>query len=173
MSRLFLIIISLLLVTVARADITFGQLSKISATPDYLEGNFSQKKYLQVLDAELTSTGQFVYKKGVFLRWITTEPIQNEFIMTPSKLAENPATAVLSEILFAVLTAEWQKLSIYFDLSGKVESKQWDVELIPVDNIVAQVVSRVEIRGDTWLREIILHEMDGDHITIKLDNHQQ
>ena len=82
----------------------------------------------------------------------------------------NPAVALFNEIFFAVLTAEWGKLSAYFKLSGKMEDGQWHAELVPVDTTVQQLVSRVELKGETLVREITLHESSGDRTTIHFNN---
>ena len=174
------------------ADITFEQLGDASATPDYLQGSFRQEKYLQILDASLQSTGQFEYRRNEFIRWETLEPIQSELTMTPTSIVSqqvgqallefnsktNPAVAVLSEILFSVLTAEWGKLGAYFELQGELEVSElkvgeWFVILLPKDQSVAQFVERVELQGDSLLRAVTLFEKGGDRTEIYFENMSQ
>ena len=190
----YLLILILLLSPIAlraeitsHAELTFAQLEQISTSPSSLDGRFSQEKYLAALDASLLSSGVFSYRRGESIRWETLEPIQNELFMTPTTIVNrqgeqelvrlekdtNPAVTVLSEIFFSVLTAEWAKLAVYFDLSGQLDGDQWSAELIPVDHSVMHVVSRVELRGDTLLRELILHESGGDRTTIRFDSLSQ
>lgn len=168
----------------AYADLTFEQLSNLSETPDNLEGRFTQEKYLAALDTVLLSSGVFNYQRGVSIRWETLKPIQNELLMTPASIsnkqggrefmrmdkASNPVVALLNEIFFSVLTAEWEKLSAHFMLSGNMQDRNWHAELVPLDKTVKQVVSRVELKGDVLVRDIILHESSGDRTAIHFDS---
>ena len=167
----------------ANAEITFSQLTRISMTPEMLEGHFSQEKYLSALDATLKSTGVFTYQRSESIHWKILEPIQNELVISPvaitSKQADgewlrlevglNPTAVVLGEIFFSVLTAEWEVLADYFELSGKIEGQEWHAVLVPIDQSVMQVFSRIELKGGILLREIILFENGGDRTTIHLD----
>ena len=167
----------------ANAEITFSQLTQISTAPEMLEGRFSQEKYLSALDATLKSTGVFTYQRGKSIHWEILDPIQNELVISPvaitSKQADgellrldtgvNPSVMVLGEIFFSVLTAEWEVLADYFELSGEIEGQQWHAVLVPIDQSVMQVFSRIELKGGILLREIILFENGGDRTTIHLD----
>lgn len=174
----------LLLPWLAQADISFAQLAQISTTPDELQGRFRQEKYLDALDVTLMSSGIFSYRRGKSIRWQILEPIQNELLMTPTSLSSrqgddellrldvktNPGTAVMSKVLFAVLTAQWQQLADYFELSGSIDGQQWRAELLPRDALIGQMFSRVELRGAGLLRVIVLYENGGDKTTIRLDD---
>jgi hypothetical protein len=183
--KLYLLVILLCLSPFAvGADLSFDQLERISKNPSSLEGRFNQEKYLAALDTSLHSSGIFSYQRGRSVRWETLKPIQSEMLITPAFISNkqggqelmrmetqsSPAVALFNEIFFSVLTAEWGKLSAYFKLSGKLEGGQWHAELIPVDKTVKQVVSRVELKGDALVREIILHESGGDRTTIHFEN---
>jgi len=184
LKRYFLNALVLIFPLVVQAEITFTQLAQISTTPEVLQGRFSQEKYLGALDAALTSTGVFAYQRGKSIRWEILEPIQNELVMTPTTITNqqgndellrldmgtNPTAAVMGEIFFSVLTAEWEKLSDYFELSGEIEGQQWHAVLVPVDQTVMQIFNRIELKGGSLLRVIILHENSGDRTTIHLDN---
>jgi hypothetical protein len=183
MRRYFHAILGLIIPFVANAEITFSQLKQISTTPEMLEGRFSQEKYLSALDATLKSTGVFTYQRGKSIHWEILEPIQNELVISPvaitSKQADgellrfdgglNPTVLVLGEIFFSVLTAEWEVLADYFELSGEIDGQQWHAVLVPIDQTVIQVFSRIELKGGILLREIILFENGGDRTTIHLD----
>jgi len=184
MNKALLLCGLLLVSTVSYGDLSFDDLSKLSTAPEYLEGKFSQNKYLMELDANLESSGQFNYQRGKSIKWETIEPIQNILLMTPQSITNsqgeneivslqadsNPAVTILSDIFFSVLTAEWQQLAAYFTLSGTVEDDQWQVELVTSDKAVMQVVERVQLTGDTLLRELIFFEKNGDQTTIKFSD---
>jgi hypothetical protein len=169
------------------SDISFEQLGNVSAAPKYLKGDFKQEKYLLSIDVSLLSSGQFEYSRNESISWITQHPIQNRLTMTPTLIINqqvgqavlelnaqtNPAVAVLSDILFSVLTAEWGRLSTYFELQGSFEGKQWQAVLQPTDESVAQFISRVELKGDHLLRTIVLFEKGGDRTSIYFENLSQ
>ncbi len=162
------------------AELTFEQLKTITITPENLDGNFTQEKYLIALDVTLDSSGKFNYQRGKTIRWETLEPIQNELIMTPTEMVNkqgdnelvrmdtdsNPTISIMSEIFFSVLTAEWEKLSEYFQLSGTLDGEEWQAKLVPLDKTILQVISRVELKGDSLLHEIVMHENGGNKTTI-------
>jgi hypothetical protein len=182
--RWFFSAFALLFSWVAQADISYERLAQLSLTPEFLEGSFSQEKYLGALDATLISTGAFTYQRGKSIRWEILQPIQSELVMTPTSISSkqdnqemmrldashNPATRVIGEIFFAVLTTEWGKLAPYFELSGVIDGQQWHAVLLPIDQAVAQVFSRIELKGLELLEEIVLHEINGDRTTIRLVN---
>lgn len=183
MNKLYLLCLLLFVSIDSYADVTFEELNDITTTPEYLEGQFVQVKYLSELDASLTSSGVFNYQRGKSIHWETIEPIKNVLLMTPESIinsqgsntivsmqaGSNPAVTILSDIFFSVLTAEWEQLSTYFALSGTLADKQWQVELTPIDKTVMQVVSRVKLTGDSLLRELIFFEKSGDRTTINFD----
>ncbi|MDX2506901.1 MAG: outer membrane lipoprotein carrier protein LolA [Gammaproteobacteria bacterium] len=184
MRLLLQVVVILLLPAAAYADLTFEQLQNISATPESLDGHFTQEKYLSALDTVLLSSGVFNYQRDVSIRWQTLKPIQNELLMTPTSISNkqadqelmriekesNPVVALFNEIFFSVLTAQWKKLSAHFMLTGEIQDGHWHASLVPVDKTVKQVVSRVELKGDVLVREIILHESGGDRTTIHFEN---
>ncbi len=166
-----------------RADISFARLAQLASSPDQLQGRFRQQKYLGALDTSLLSSGRFSYRRDESIRWEILEPIQNELVITPSGLSSrqgdnellridadsNPGAAILGEIMFAVLSAEWSRLEQYFELSGEIDGQQWHAKLQPRDAVIGQIFSQVELRGAELLRVIVLHERGGDRTTIHLD----
>jgi hypothetical protein len=182
--RWFFSAVVLLLPTVVQAEITYDRLAQFLLKPEVLEGSFSQEKYLGALDATLISTGVFTYYRGKSIRWEILKPIQSELMITPAAVSSkqgnqelihldvnnNPVARVIGEIFFAVLTVDWTKLAPYFELSGTIEGQQWHAILLPLDQTVAQIFSRIELKGLELLEEIVLHEKSGDRTTIRLVN---
>ena len=182
--RWFFSAFALLLPWVAQADISYERLAQLSLTPEFLEGSFSQEKYLGALDATLISTGAFTYQRGKSIRWEILQPIQSELVMTPTSISSkqdnqelmhldtsnNPVARIIGDIFFTVLTTEWEKLAPYFELSGAIDGQKWHAVLLPIDQSVMQVFSRIELKGLELLEEIVLHEKGGNRTTIRLVN---
>lgn len=197
MIRSLLLFLLLSCSTLSQAELTFEQLKEVTLTPETLNGTFVQEKYLSSVDASLISSGTFHYLRNQSIQWITLEPIQNELLMTPTSLVNKqgseelmrlestatPALTVISNLFFSVLTAEWQQLSDYFELSGTLQEsaphkqqgdpaqkQPWHATLIPIEPTIQQVVSKVELKGDLLLEEVILHEPGGDRTQIRFEN---
>lgn len=167
----------------ARAEIDFLRLAQIAAAPDQLHGSFRQQKYLGALDTSLHSSGRFSFRRDESIHWEILQPIQNELIITPDGLssrhgddellhldaASNPGAAMLGEIMFALLSAQWSRLEQYFTLSGDIDGEHWHAVLEPRDAVIGQFFQRIELDGSAWLQVIVLHEQGGDKTTIQLD----
>lgn len=183
--KAYLLLVSFLLLpfSVNAQVITFDQLAEIAAPPEALHGRFIQKKYLQIVDAHLLSSGVFNYTQGKALHWETQEPIKSELIIDKAsviskqsgnvtseiKSADNPSVAVINEVLFAVLTAQWSLLSKHFLLSGSVAGENWIARLTPKQAAIQKVVSGIEIKGDRLLKQLTLLQVGGDTTTIDFE----
>ena len=184
MKRTAVGVLILLLPLLAQAEISFMQLSRVASMPNELQGSFRQEKYLAVIDTLLKSSGRYSYRRGESIRWQILEPIQSELLMTPDGLSSrqgddellrldantHPGAAMMSDILFALLGAQWERLEKYFELSGSIEGQQWQAVLMPRDAIVGQRLSRVEMQGAGLLELVVLHEAGGDVTRIYLDS---
>ncbi|WP_417535768.1 outer membrane lipoprotein carrier protein LolA [Methylophaga sp.] len=165
----------------AQAELSYDLLAKLTDSPASLQGRFEQQKQIVEFDTTLTSQGRFEYQRHQFIHWMTETPIENELTMTPDdivsrqgnneilhiKTDKNPSVQILSNIFFAVLTAQWHDLAEFFYANGEQHGEQWHVTLTPKKQTLKQVVSSVELSGDKWLREVTLNEHNGDktHIT--------
>lgn len=167
--------------------LTLQQLVQRTEALESLQGRFSQDKYLSQLDTTLRSSGEFSYQQGVEIRWLTTEPLRSELTMTPGGLetrqqgellmkldARNqPAARIMSSLFFAVLSADWASLSDYFSMTlDAPDAQRWQAELEPLKPEIAAFVTRIELKGDRWLREAVLYEARGDATTIHFEPQQ-
>ena len=73
----------------------------------------------------------------------------------------NPAVTLFNEIFFSVLTAEWKSFQLILSCQGKLKTGHWQAERLFFDKTVKQVVSRVELKGEALVNEIILYESSG------------
>ncbi|MBM7456140.1 hypothetical protein HNR62_002021 [Oceanisphaera litoralis] len=160
----------------------YKEAASLMEAPQALSGSFEQIKHLTALDTEIVSSGQFAYERDArIISWHTLMPIESLLILTPETITSeqsgtvlsklearnNPVVALFSDIFFGVMTARWSILSDHFDVQTRIEASQWQATLIPREASVEQVVSRVELQGDVYLREIVLHETGGDRTRIR------
>lgn len=169
------------------ADLSFKQLAEVTDTPSQLEGDFEQTKMIKEFETSITSTGRFVYHRNDYIQWHTLSPIENTLLMTPEAISskqgdddmmqidadKNPAIKKLSQIFFAVLTADWQQLSNFFTASGTLDNDRWQVTLAPKNNALEQAVNKVELAGDNLMREVTFYENNGDVTHILFSNLEQ
>ena len=179
----YLVILSLWCVSLVSPSVwalSFEQLAQHTQTPKALTGHFKQSKYLSAFELELESKGQFHYQQDKSIVWQTLEPVANELILTPDSIVNrqggqelmrldaqaSPTIAVLSEIFFSVMTADWQRLEQHFSLTGELNEAWWSAQLLPVDESFGQLINRVDLSGDQLLKKVVLHEKSGDTTTI-------
>jgi len=179
-----LLLFLLLQVSMLHAAPTLEQLAELTDSPATLKGDFKQKKTIKAFDASIISTGTFSYKRHTFIRWNTVAPVANQLMMTPKGMTsqqdgeelvslsadKTPAIKMLSEIFFAVLTAEWETLANYFDVQIDGDQAGWQVVLTPKENALKEAVVQVNLAGDRLLNEVTLQEKNGDMTHILFSN---
>lgn len=187
MTRHLILLLWFVMVPV-QAELSYELLTQLTESPDQLQGEFKQEKYLAEFDTTLVSSGIFNYQRNKFIRWQTLMPIENELLMKPNsirssqdgddlislKADKDPATKILTEIFFAVLTADWYALSDYFFANGDYQNdRDWQVKLTPREQTLKQAINHVELSGDNLMRKVVLHEKNGDITRIDFLNLQQ
>lgn len=187
MTRHLILLLWFIMVPV-QAELSYELLTQLTESPDQLQGEFKQEKYLAEFDTTLVSSGIFNYQRNEFIRWQTLMPIENELLMKPNSISssqggddlislkadKDPATKILTEIFFAVLTADWYALSDYFFANGDYQNnRDWQVKLTPREQTLKQAINHVELSGDNLMRKVVLHEKNGDITRIDFLNLQQ
>jgi len=165
------------------AGVDLDRLAGLTANIEQREGHFRQEKYLAAVDTSLKSSGSYSFLPGRSLRWTIEEPVSSELLVTADgavssrdqgqvaqlNSAENPVAAELGKILFAMLTADWQRLAEYFEIDGDLADTRWQVDLKPRNAVLASVFTHVELRGERLPSEILLHETGGNRTWIRLE----
>lgn len=188
MKHFFIMLTLLCMSFVVKAELSFELLSKLTDAPESLQGHFEQNKHIKQFKVSIQSKGDFYYQRNKLIRWSTQQPIANELLMTPTSITsqqqgqqlinidaeQQPTVKVLSQIFFAVLTAEWQSLSEFFYANGVEDGSNWHVDLTPKTDLLKQSLTKVTLTGDSLLREVSLSEPNGDttHIVFS-DLHKQ
>lgn len=187
MIRSFTLILLSVLALPVIANVEYAELAALSASPEQLNGEFVQEKYIQALDAAIESSGEFQYQRNTEISWRTLSPIQNLLILTPDSITNtqgeivlaqldgstNPVVSLFSNLFFGVMTAQWDSLAEHFSVQADIQGSDWRATLTPTNSAVERIVIMVELRGDRYLREIILHEAGGDRTQIRFFNLQQ
>ncbi len=174
--RLLFTILVLLSFSPAKAEFNLDSLMRATQTPETLEGEFEQEKYLAALQTSLHSSGVFDYHRGESVNWQTLVPVQSRLVMTPDSISEQSAAiningaGVFSAILFSLVTGDWQKLSEYFEISGELSAAGWQATLLPKDATITTFIRQVDLRGGALLEQVTIFDQADDYTKITFKN---
>ena len=146
-----------------------------------LRGAFTQKKQLAGIARPLTSGGQFLFVRGKGILWHTTTPFDSEFVLTASRMTvteggsvamrmqttEHPGLQLVSDLFLALFALDFGALGRHFDLSAAAGTP-WRIGLAPRDAALRVVATRIEMKGDKAVSEVVLEDAHGDRTEIVL-----
>lgn len=152
--------------------------------PEWLRGEFTQTKKVPGFAKPLVSTGNFVAARGRGVLWRTLKPFASELRLTQHEIratqggqtamrleaAREPAVRVINTLMFSLLNGDVSGLAGLFELDGSVKGTAWQLALVPRPGALQQVLKRVELEGDGFVRRIQLFEANGDESLIQIVN---
>lgn len=152
--------------------------------PEWLRGEFMQSKKVPGFAKPLVSSGNFVAARGRGVLWRTLKPFASELRLTQNEIratqggqtaikldaAREPAVRLINTLMFSLLNGDVSGLADVFELGGSVKGAGWQLSLAPKPGPLRQVLKRVELEGDGYVRRIQLFEANGDESVIQLSN---
>lgn len=152
--------------------------------PEWLRGEFTQTKKVPGFVKPLVSSGNFVAARGRGVLWRTLKPFASELRLTHNEIratqggqtamrleaAREPAVRLITTLMFALLNGDVSGLTGLFELSGSVKGPGWQLALVPRPGALQQVLKKVELEGDGFVRRIQLFEANGDESLIQIAN---
>lgn len=152
--------------------------------PEWLRGDFTQAKKVPGFAKPLVSIGNFVAARGRGVLWRTVKPFASELRLTQTEIratqggqtamkldaSREPAVRVINTLMFALLNGDVSGLAELFELSGSTKGAGWQLALVPKPGALQQVLKKVELEGDGFVRRIQLFEANGDESLIQLSN---
>lgn len=183
MKRRALLLSALPVVTAAAPDLAAAVRERLEQ-PEWLRGDFTQAKKVPGFAKPLVSTGNFVAARGRGVLWRTVKPFASELRLTQNEIratqggqtamkldaAREPAVRVINTLMFALLNGDVSGLAELFELSGSVKGAGWQLTLVPKAGALQQVLKKVDLEGDGFVRRIQLFEANGDESLIQLSN---
>ena len=150
--------------------------------PEWLRGDFTQTKKVPGFAKPLVSTGNFVAARGRGVLWRTLKPFASELRLTQNEIratqggqtamrldaAREPAVRLITTLMFSLLNGDVSGLADVFELNGSVKGAGWQLFLTPKPGALQQVLKKVELEGDGFVRRIQLFEANGDESVIQL-----
>jgi len=152
--------------------------------PEWLRGDFTQAKKVPGFAKPLVSSGNFFAARGRGVLWRTVKPFASELRLTQNEIratqggqtamkldaSREPAVRVINTLMFALLNGDVSGLAELFELSGSTKGAGWQLALVPKPGALQQVLKKVGLEGDGFVRRIQLFEANGDESLIQLSN---
>jgi outer membrane lipoprotein-sorting protein len=145
-----------------------------------VRGAFEQQKQVKGFKRPLISTGDFLVAKGRGVKWHTLKPFESVLTVRKDDISskqgetevfhldasKEPTVRVINSVLFALLAGDVEVLRTHFEVQGEVKPAGWTLELTPKTKGLAQVLARITLTGDRFVRHLELAEGSGDTTTI-------
>lgn len=152
-------------------------LSQVLQKPQHIQGEFMQTRQLQNSAMTMKTNGKFVLIPKRGLLWHTQKPFDNRLRVRAEGmmqwngqnwLAHTRKTGQTQQIqLFLdLLGGNAQGLEKQFDLSLTGQANQWRLQLNPKSMIMKKIFQSIEIKGNSVVTQIVLHEKQGDRTTM-------
>ncbi|MFH7044944.1 outer membrane lipoprotein carrier protein LolA [Paucibacter sp. JuS9] len=152
--------------------------------PEWLRGDFTQSKKVPGFAKPLVSSGNFIAARGRGVVWRTLKPFASELRLTQNEIrasqggqtsmrldaSKEPAVRLITTLMFSLLNGDVSGLAELFELTGSSQGKGWQLVLVPRKGPLQQVLRKVELEGDGFVRRIQLFEANGDESLIQLAN---
>lgn len=169
----------------AAAQQLLAQVRKQVQVAPVVRGRFEQLKTIQGFKQPLRSAGDFVVAKDKGIVWQVRQPFASTLLVKPDSLqsrgsdgtvsmemrAEHePVLRTVNAMLFAVMSADLDKLTQYFEVTGQVRASGWTLHLVPRDPMLAQWLQHVDLQGKQFVQEVQLQEARGDRSLIRIQD---
>nr|WP_320057043.1 outer membrane lipoprotein carrier protein LolA [uncultured Bacteroides sp.] len=150
------------------------RLSQETQTLQSIESDFSQTKYLDVLDEKVKSQGKFYYKKSNKIRMEYTSPINYLIVINGSKLKivsdgkknimnvnSNKMMNEVQNMLTACTVGDLSKMSANYRLEYFEDAKSYLVKIKPISKTLQAYITSIQIyldKKDMSVYKMILSE---------------
>ena len=170
-------LLRMLLLCLLVANVHAGSLleqinSRLIKTP-ITHGEFQQEKQLKVLRKPLISTGRFTYQQHKGVIWQTLTPVTSLLLVNESKVLSNQGEQALpasfGRVFQAMLGGNLTQLNSDFLITVK-DGTLWHAQLQPKDALLQKVIQSIELSGDSELRELVIHETNGNQSRIRFSH---
>ncbi|MBK6738489.1 MAG: outer membrane lipoprotein carrier protein LolA [Haliea sp.] len=139
-----------------------------------LHGTFQQEKHLAFLQKPFTSSGQFSLDRSTGLRWQVVSPlesvmlVQGQNVLLDGKpMRDHGVGKLMAMMMLDLMEGQLTSISKYFKVTGQLSTRDWHLSLEPISSRLKSVMGHIDLRGDDYLREIVIYER-GDNRTIIL-----
>ncbi|MDR0479001.1 MAG: outer membrane lipoprotein carrier protein LolA [Burkholderiaceae bacterium] len=153
------------------------------AQVEVLRGSFEQEKQVAGFNNPLRSQGRFLLAHGKGVVWTTLKPFPSEMVVTRERIlsvdsagnrrveadaTQQPALREINALMFALVDGDVSALAQRFDLAAQaLPNEAWSLVLTPKAAALARLFSKIELRGDRYVRQVVITEAGGDRTVLK------
>ncbi|MDA7742306.1 outer membrane lipoprotein carrier protein LolA [Francisellaceae bacterium] len=152
----------------------------------HLQGDFIQTRYITLLSSPLVSSGTFSLSKKTGLIWQQAKPFPSKLEVTATKLiqklGDNPATIMTKEkqpiifsftnIFLSIFKGNTEQVKQYFKIHLTGDQSKWTITLKPKNSPLNKAISNIQLSGEKYVKQVIIHEQKGNKMTIQFSNVQ-
>jgi outer membrane lipoprotein-sorting protein len=153
------------------------------ATGGAREARFVERKFLQILDAPIESSGRLAFKPPGRLERVTEKPKTETLVLDGETLSmtrdgrtrtiaasQLPAVGALVGSLRDVLAGDSTAIGRRFKPIAQGTDQHWQLVLLPSDPDLAQLVTRIVVQGrEGRIDTIEILQADGDRSLMSLE----
>ncbi len=157
------------------------ELMALLATANNSEQLFTEKKELAFLDIPVVTEGTLSYSPPNRMVKQVNRPNPSRYEIdgntitisrpgTESQVIDmesHPQLRLFIETLKAVLSGDIASLEKHYTTVLVGTRKQWELQLTPIDNLLANMIERLTISGQNQtIKQMVTQERSGDHTTL-------
>lgn len=162
------------------------RINKAAAGLKSMNCNFTQTKYLSLLNDKMVSEGKMSYKQSNKLRWEYTSPYQYLFIFNGTKVyvgnksrkdvidtKTNKVFKEVARIMMSTVTGTALSNSSDFSIDVADGKSVWKVTLTPKKKEMKKMFTKIELsfkKSNLMIAEINIYENNNDRTNIRLKN---
>ncbi len=160
-----------------------NELITLLQTPQNVQGDFTQQRFLKSLNKPITTQGKFILLAQKGLLWQMEKPFTNQLRVKKDGIMQwdgkqwvangKMGQAEQISLFLGLLSGDISGLKAQFDATLVGEAKNWTLTLTPSSLLMKQIFNHIEIQGDSLVKTIVLDEKQGDKTQIHFDNVQQ
>ncbi|MBP3194593.1 MAG: outer membrane lipoprotein carrier protein LolA [Cardiobacteriaceae bacterium] len=141
-----------------------------------IQGDFHQEKYLKGINNPLLTRGKFSLHQGknAELLWNISAPIELQLKVNKHGISQwngdkqdwiasadkNQSEQV--KLFLAILSGNSSELAKYFDLQITGDEDNWQLEMLPSNNLVQQIFNKIIIKGGKNIKTVEILEAAGE-----------
>ena len=152
--------------------------------PEILQGRFEQSKQVAGFKKPLISKGDFLVARERGVLWRTQSPFPGELKLSRDEIiarqngevvfrlnaSKEPSVRMINSLLFSLLNGDITRLNELFQMDGSISGKSWQLQLTPRQATLGNIMRKIELSGDQFVRRIDLNEANGDQTSIRFSD---
>ncbi len=158
-------------------DVKLPELMQLLAQQKSGKASFVEKKYIGIVDKPVESSGELAFTAPNKLEKRTLKPALESLVLEGDSLTidqadkrrftvslqEHPEVSAFVESIRGTLAGDRTALEKYYTVAVTGPMEKWQLQLIPTQARMAQVISRIRINGaHASVKTIEFEQADGD-----------